>query len=521
MADRTPLGVIACISPWNFPLAIFLGQVTAALAAGNSVVAKPAGQTPLIAYAAVQILYEAGVPGDALQLVIGGADIGAALTGNPGVDGVCFTGSVVTAKRIAETRADIGKADTVLIAETGGINAMIIDSTALLEQAVGDIVAGAFQSAGQRCSACRLVCVQQDIADDFDRMLAGAIALLEIGDPRFLATDVGPIIDAAARAKIADYAHAARAKFRVIGEARDNPAVAGGNFIRPIAFAVDKIGDVAQEIFGPVLHVVRFAAGDIDAVIDQIEALGFGLTLGVHSRIDARISAIAARAKVGNLYVNRNQIGAVVGVQPFGGERLSGTGPKAGGPHYLLRLSRPKVAEAPSYERAAVLQRQFAARFAAVSTKLDLPGPTGEQNSLSLVPRGRLILAGDADHLAAQICACLASGNIGIVPVELASQASAILTELSPSFLNAATAIQISDTGLMELLEREVDGIIADGNGRVLAANFLARRAGAIIPLLSVQDDPERYFHERTLTIDTTAAGGNASLLAMQADGDA
>ena len=395
MADRTPLGVVACISPWNFPLAIFLGQITAALAAGNSVIAKPAGQTPLIAYAAVQILHAAGVPDDALQLVIGGADIGAALIGSPGVDGICFTGSTDTAKRIAATRADIGKAGSVLIAETGGINAMIIDLTALLEQAVGDIVAGAFQSAGQRCSACRLVCVQQDIADDFDRMLAGAIALLEIGDPRFLATDVGPIIDAAARAKIADYVDAARSKFRVIGEARDNAAVSGGNFIRPIAFAVNAISDVEQEIFGPVLHVVRFAAGDVNAVVDQINALGFGLTLGVHSRIDSRISAIAARAKIGNVYINRNQIGAVVGVQPFGGEGLSGTGPKAGGPHYLLRLSRPKTGALAGGENLALLQRQFADRFAAVSTKQNLPGPTGEQNSLSLVTRGRLILAGD------------------------------------------------------------------------------------------------------------------------------
>jgi RHH-type transcriptional regulator, proline utilization regulon repressor / proline dehydrogenase / delta 1-pyrroline-5-carboxylate dehydrogenase len=521
MADRTPLGVIACISPWNFPLAIFLGQITAALAAGNGVIAKPAGQTPLIAYAAVQILHAAGVPGDALQLVIGGADIGAALIGNPGVDGICFTGSTITAKRIAATRADIGKADSVFIAETGGINAMIIDSTALLEQAVGDIVAGAFQSAGQRCSACRLVCVQQDIADDFDRMLAGAIALLEIGDPRFLVTDVGPIIDAAARAKIADYVDDARAKFRVIGEARNNPAVGGGNFIRPIAFAVNQVSDVEQEIFGPVLHVVRFAAGDIHAVVDQINALGFGLTLGVHSRIDSRINAIAARAKVGNIYVNRNQIGAVVGVQPFGGEGLSGTGPKAGGPHYLLRMSRPKARTLAASENLALLQQQFADRFAAVTTKQDLPGPTGEQNSLSLVPRGRLILAGDVHHLAAQICACLASGNGGIVPVELAGQAAAILTELGPSLPDAATAIQISDTGLSGLLEREVHGVLADGKGRDLAANFLAWRAGAIIPLLSAHDDPERYFHERTLTIDTTAAGGNASLLAMQGAGDA
>ncbi len=501
MAQRAPLGVVACISPWNFPLAIFLGQVTAALAAGNSVVAKPAGQTPLVAYAAAQILFEAGVPTDALQLLIGGGDIGGAITGNPGVDAVCFTGSTATAKRIAASRADIGMADSVLIAETGGINAMIIDSTALLEQAVGDVVASAFQSAGQRCSACRMVCVQEDIADDFEKMLAGAMAFLAIGDPALLATDVGPIIDADARAKIEAYIAVARAKFRMIGEAPHNDALTHGHFVLPIAFAMNDIADVTEEIFGPVLHVVRFAAGEVHAVVDQINALGFGLTMGVHSRIDARIAAIAAQAKVGNVYVNRNQIGAVVGVQPFGGEGLSGTGPKAGGPHYLLRLSQPKLAT------------NDASSFASVIRKHNLPGPTGEQNSVSLVPRGRLILAGNAGHLAAQISICIASGNQGVIPAEYNTQALAMLESLD---LDERLAISVSNSDLATLLEGKYQGVIADGESRAKIASFLAKRAGAIIPLLSVNDDPERYFHERTLTIDTTAAGGNASLLAMQ-----
>jgi RHH-type transcriptional regulator, proline utilization regulon repressor / proline dehydrogenase / delta 1-pyrroline-5-carboxylate dehydrogenase len=515
MAPRAPLGVVACISPWNFPLAIFLGQVTAALAAGNSVVAKPAGQTPLIAHAAVQILYEAGVPKDALHLVIGGGDIGAALVGDKSVDAVCFTGSTATAKRIAASRADIGRADSVLIAETGGINAMIIDSTALLEQAVGDVVLSAFQSAGQRCSACRLVCVQDDIADDFNRMLAGAMELLVVGDPALLATDVGPIIDADARAKIEGYVTQARGKFKVVGEAPAPQTSAEGHFIRPIALAVNSIADVEEEIFGPVLHVVRFAASYLNQVVEQINGLGFGLTMGMHSRIDSRISEVAAKAKVGNLYVNRNQIGAVVGVQPFGGEGLSGTGPKAGGPHYLRRLSKAHAAPA-SFDNFDEALAHYKERFAGLRHKYDLPGPTGEQNSLSLVPRGHLLLAGDAAHLAAQIAVCIASGNEGTIPRAIYMQA------IEQNFLSKnidllkLSALTFSDSSLAELAIANYHGIIADGGHRNEVANILAIRPGAIIPLLSLNDDPERYFHERTLTIDTTAAGGNASLLAMQ-----
>jgi RHH-type transcriptional regulator, proline utilization regulon repressor / proline dehydrogenase / delta 1-pyrroline-5-carboxylate dehydrogenase len=519
MNGRAPAGVVLCISPWNFPLAIFLGQVTAALAAGNSVIAKPAGQTPLIAHIAVKILFEAGVPVDALQLVIGGAEIGAAMVGDPRIDAVCFTGSTATAKRIAASRADCGRADSVLIAETGGINAMIIDSTALLEQAVGDVVASAFQSAGQRCSACRLVCVQDDIADDFDRMLAGAIALLAVGDPILLATDVGPIIDTDAQSKIAGYIEAARSQFRVIGEAPEITAASAGHFVRPIAFAISDIGDVEHEIFGPVLHVARFAAGEIGDVVGQINALGYGLTLGLHTRIDARITAIAAQAKVGNIYVNRNQIGAVVGVQPFGGEGLSGTGPKAGGPHYLLRLSKPVMVDASGAAEIAEICAATSHRFAAVQMERALPGPTGEQNSLRLVPRGTLIMAGDAAHLAGQICACLFSGNRCAIPSEQAADAAQIVAELNRMGTATDGVIRVSDLTLAELLDGMADGVISDGDGRERIARFLARRPGAIIPLLSVADDPERYFHERTLTIDTTAAGGNASLLAMQSVG--
>jgi RHH-type transcriptional regulator, proline utilization regulon repressor / proline dehydrogenase / delta 1-pyrroline-5-carboxylate dehydrogenase len=519
MAQRQPLGVVACISPWNFPLAIFLGQVTAALAAGNSVVAKPAAQTPLIAHAAVKILFEAGVPPEALHLVIGGADIGASLVGNKDVDAICFTGSTATAKRIAASRADIGRADTVFIAETGGINAMIIDSTALLEQAVGDVVLSAFQSAGQRCSACRLVCVQDDIADDFNKMLAGAMELLVVGDPALLATDVGPIIDADARAKIVGYIEQARGLFKVVGEAPASQTPTAGHFIQPIAFDINTIADVEQEIFGPVLHIMRFSSGDLDKVVDQINGLGFGLTMGMHSRIDSRIAEVAAKAKVGNLYVNRNQIGAVVGVQPFGGEGLSGTGPKAGGPHYLLRMSKANpAATVPSgFDK---MRDHYAQRFAGMQRKYELPGPTGEQNSLTLVPRGCLLLAGDAQHLAAQIAVCLASGNLATIPRDLYNAAQELDPALKNIDLSEFTGFTVTETSLAELVQANYHGIIADGGSRPEIADIIAKRAGAIIPLLSYHDDPERYFHERTLTIDTTAAGGNASLLAMQSSSE-
>jgi RHH-type transcriptional regulator, proline utilization regulon repressor / proline dehydrogenase / delta 1-pyrroline-5-carboxylate dehydrogenase len=514
ISKRAALGIVACISPWNFPLAIFMGQVTAALSMGNAVVAKPAAQTPLIAYKATQILHKAGIPTDALQLIIGGPETGAQLVGHVDVSAVCFTGSTATAKHIAASRADIGHANSVLIAETGGINAMIVDSTALLEQVVGDVVDSAFQSAGQRCSACRLICVQDEIADEFEKMLSGAMLRLHLSDPSQLSADIGPIIDMASQSKIAEYIAQSRQKFRVIGEARG--ADIEGHFITPIAFAMPHIADVTQEIFGPVLHVVRYAANAIDDVIDAINALGFGLTLGVHSRIDNRVQEIATRAKIGNVYVNRNQIGAVVGVQPFGGEGLSGTGPKAGGPHYLLRLSQTgNSAPAPSNNMPDLL-RAYQQHFAGISLKTELPGPTGEQNSLSLVPRGHLILAGSLEHLSAQICACLASGNCGIIPTEFSNQASELLKQLA---LGRDGPITLSHLSFSQLLSTGIQGVIVDGQSKKDVANLLARRAGAIIPLLSIQDDQERFYHERTLTIDTTAAGGNASLLAMQSTG--
>ncbi|KQS04199.1 integrase [Sphingomonas sp. Leaf357] len=332
-------GVIAAISPWNFPLAIFTGQVAAALAAGNAVIAKPAGQTPLIAARAVELLREAGIPADILHLLPGGGEVGAALVAHEGISGVVFTGSTATARSINLTLAQRNGPIVPLIAETGGQNAMIVDSSALPEQVTRDVVQSAFQSAGQRCSALRVLYLQEDIADAMLEMIAGAMRALTVGDPRLLSTDIGPVIDAAARKSLedhsADLACAALCKL---------PIPAGrGDFVAPAVFEIPAISALAQENFGPLLHVVRFPADGLDAVIDAINATGFGLTLGVHSRIDTTIERVTARARVGNIYVNRNQIGAVVGSQPFGGEGLSGTGPKAGGPHYLARFATERT----------------------------------------------------------------------------------------------------------------------------------------------------------------------------------
>jgi RHH-type proline utilization regulon transcriptional repressor/proline dehydrogenase/delta 1-pyrroline-5-carboxylate dehydrogenase len=332
-------GAFVAISPWNFPLAIFTGQVAAALATGNSVIAKPAEQTSLIGFEAVRLLHEAGIPAEVLQYLPGdGATVGAALTRDPRVAGVVFTGSTETARAINRALAARDSALAVLIAETGGQNALIADSSALPEQLVKDTIAGAFQSAGQRCSATRVLFVQADIADRVLAMLAGAMGELRVGDPGLLSTDVGPVIDEDARRVLE--AHAARMdrEAKLIRKVELPADCAHGTFVAPRAYEIDSLSRLEREVFGPILHVVRWRADELDRVIDAINATGYGLTLGIHSRIDATVEHIAARVRAGNCYVNRNMIGAVVGVQPFGGEGLSGTGPKAGGPHYLARF---------------------------------------------------------------------------------------------------------------------------------------------------------------------------------------
>ncbi|MGI9132865.1 MAG: L-glutamate gamma-semialdehyde dehydrogenase, partial [Rhodoferax sp.] len=331
-------GVWVCISPWNFPLAIFTGQVAAALATGNTVLAKPAEQTPGVAQAAVDILHAAGIPHDALQLLHGaGETIGAALVAQPGVAGVVFTGSTQVAKTIQRALAMKDGPIVPLIAETGGINAMLVDSSALPEQVIDAVVMSAFRSTGQRCSALRLLCLHEGIAEAVIAMLQGAARELRVGDPADLATDVGPVIDGAAFAQIHQHIARLRAQARVLLAPAAPPESALAHLIAPHAFEVARIADVQAEIFGPVLQVVRWS-GDPAAVIAQINALGYGLTLGIQTRIDSRAQQLAQAAQVGNVYINRNIIGAVVGLQPFGGAGLSGTGPKAGGPHYLYRF---------------------------------------------------------------------------------------------------------------------------------------------------------------------------------------
>ena len=333
-------GVFVCISPWNFPLAIFAGQAVAALVAGNTVAAKPAEQTPAVALRFVALLHEAGVPADALVALHGpGETVGAALVADPRTAGVCFTGSTAVARHIHRALAAKDGAIVPLVAETGGLNAMVVDSTALPEQVVDAVVQSAFRSAGQRCSALRLLCLHEGIAVAAIEMLRGAMTALRCGDPARLDTDVGPVIDADAFAGIQRHIARLRSSARLLGETAVSPTALAAcpNLVAPIAFEIGAISELREEIFGPVLHVVRWG-GDVAAVVEQVNALGYGLTLGIQTRIDSRAMRIADAARVGNVYVNRNTIGAVVGVQPFGGEGLSGTGPKAGGPHYLYRF---------------------------------------------------------------------------------------------------------------------------------------------------------------------------------------
>ena len=548
---RAPWGVFACISPWNFPLAIFTGQVAAALAAGNAVLAKPAEQTPLVAARAIALLHEAGVPRRALHLLNGAGQVGAALVGDPRVAGVCFTGSTETARRIEAAMAQYLNPGAPLIAETGGLNAMIVDSTALPEQAVRDVVAAAFQSAGQRCSAARLLCVQEDVADGVLRMLAGAAAELAVGDPWQLATDVGPVIDDEARDAIAAHCAALDAQGRRLFrlDAPDR-----GSFVGPAAYRLDAVESLEKEVFGPVLHVATFQAHELDALVDRINARGYGLTLGLHTRLDDRVRRVVERARVGNIYVNRNQIGAVVGVQPFGGEGLSGTGPKAGGPHYLLRFTRPPAqdgndaslsgsvpadpaiaarlrAAQPAWDRcldrpALIAQAAEAcgptvsratelalARAAALHVPDALPGPVGESNRLSLHGRGlALVLGADPGRVFTAAVMALALGN-----TVLASESpdlAGLLAKLPGGGMGAGACTR---AGLTALLDGPLDLVVldADADTQRQVRLLLADRPGPIARLVIGLPEPYRLVVERTVSVDLTAAGGNAQLLAL------
>ena len=506
-SNAKPRGIISCISPWNFPLAIFTGQIAAALAAGNAVLAKPADQTPLIAALATNLLHEAGVPVSALQLLPGaGATVGAALTGDPRINGVCFTGSTATAQAINRNMAEKGQPDAMLIAETGGLNCMIVDSTALPEQSVRDIVTSAFQSAGQRCSALRVLYIHKDIAEPFLKMLGGAMDALELGSPWWLSTDIGPVIDQAAHDKISKHVEAARAEGRLI---KQLDAPEGGYFVGPAVIKVGGINDLAEEIFGPVLHVATFGNDELPQIVRDINARGYGLTFGLQTRIERRIDKLTAALHVGNIYVNRNQVGAVVGSQPFGGEGLSGTGPKAGGPHYLPRFfasgSPTSAIETGTPLALDAVQSALDAlpevNGKALSTT-EMPGPTGESNTLSTYPRGVILCLGPSATQAqqqAEIARSMGCQALIVVPQGCGEQAL--------------------DGWLEREHLRELQGFDAvvcwsDTDDQRSIRKALAAREGALIPLICEGDFADRCVIERHVCIDTTAAGGNVSLLA-------
>ncbi len=544
-----PRGVFVCISPWNFPLAIFSGQIAAALAAGNAVLAKPAEQTPLIATRAVELMREAGLPKAALQLLPGdGPTVGGPLTSDSRIAGVCFTGSTEVAQIIHKALAANAGPDAILIAETGGLNAMIVDSTALTEQAVRDILIASFQSAGQRCSALRMLYVQEEARERLTEMLYGAMEALTIGDPWDPATDVSPVIDAEAQADISGYT----AKQEQAGKLlKVLEAPSGGTFVAPAVVKVSGIGDLEREIFGPVLHVATFKARDIDRVVDAINGRGYGLTFGLHTRIDDRVQQIVERIHVGNTYVNRNQIGAIVGSQPFGGEGLSGTGPKAGGPFYVARFRRTEAAEdlpAPSGpevaadkveaaaqrldarnwaarpDKVGVLRKALSGQKGAIRRALSaaaafdpgpftLPGPTGESNRLSLHPKGTVLCLGpSAEIVLAQAVQALSAGCPAVIVAPGAAASSKPLTDAGAPV--AAFDGHISPEALEGLDGFSVVAAAGRSDWTRALRTALARRPGAIISLEAEVIAPARYFVERHLCIDTTAAGGNASLLA-------
>jgi RHH-type proline utilization regulon transcriptional repressor/proline dehydrogenase/delta 1-pyrroline-5-carboxylate dehydrogenase len=502
-----PRGAFACISPWNFPLAIFTGQIAAALSAGNAVLAKPAEATPLVAARATALLLEAGVPATALQLLPGaGPEIGAALTSDPRIDGVAFTGSTATAQAIHRVMAHHLAPDATLIAETGGLNAMIVDSTALPEQAVRDVIASAFQSAGQRCSALRCLYVQEDIAEPFLKMLYGAMDELALGDPWQRSTDIGPVIDAAAHGAITRYVESAEAEGRLLHQVL---APQTGYFVGPSVLRVAGIGDLAREVFGPVLHVATFAADDIPQVIADINATGYGLTFGLHTRIDTRVEEVARAVRAGNVYVNRNQIGAVVGSQPFGGTGLSGTGPKAGGPAYVPRFCRAPSGEGSAVSGAPVSARILADRIetlpaaASVAPTRSLPGPTGESNRYTCVPRGVIL--------------CLGPGRLAAL--EQAAQARAVgcpALAIAPGLSGAEGLDGVLEADALTAV-RDIAAVAYWGDPDTARSlrQALAGRDGPILPLITASDIAPFCVTERHLCIDTTASGGNASLLAQ------
>ena len=534
-ATRQAVGTIIAISPWNFPLAIFTGEVVAALAVGNTVIAKPAEQTSLIAYRAVQLMHQAGIPREALQLALGAGDIGAALTADPRINGVVFTGSTEVAKAINRTLAARDD-NPVLIAETGGQNAMIIDSTALAEQVCADVLTSAFDSAGQRCSALRILCVQEDVADRTITMIKGAMDELRVDNPAKLATDIGPVIDKEAQQNLLTHIENMKKEAKAWHQSKLSADIDPENstFVPPTLLELEKLDQLTRENFGPVLHVLRYKSGQLDSLIEQINSKGYALTGGIHSRIDGAIEHISQRLEAGNLYVNRNIVGAVVGVQPFGGHGKSGTGPKAGGQNYLQRLSHgghwqaPAATTAGSADEAALSQILDAVKqsdlAADAKTRLQkiaddarkntlrhaierLGGPTGETNENRWhMPTTIALYGGDLEQSLAVLIPIAAAG--GRAAVNSGHPLAAWKNRLS---------------GIIHISQGNICGkathVIALSPLPAEERTALAARDGVIIKIQPADADGNvdilPLYHENSRSTNTTAAGGNASLMAM------
>jgi RHH-type transcriptional regulator, proline utilization regulon repressor / proline dehydrogenase / delta 1-pyrroline-5-carboxylate dehydrogenase len=522
----TPLGPVVCISPWNFPLAIFSGQVAAALVAGNPVLAKPAEETPLIAAEAVRLFHQAGIPADVLQLVPGDGAIGATLVGAEAVCGVMFTGSTevgrLIQRQLSKRLLPSGR-PVPLIAETGGQNAMLVDSSALPEQVVADCLASAFDSAGQRCSALRVLCLQDDIADTVIAMLKGAMAELRLGPTDVLANDIGPVITAEARLGIENHIAAMGTRGRPVYRVPLPQSASGGSFVAPALIELAALSDLGGEVFGPVLHVLRYARADRAALIDAINGMGYGLTFGLHTRLDATVAEVTGAIHAGNIYVNRNTIGAVVGVQPFGGHGLSGTGPKAGGPLYLTRLVEPAcdlpvaaggVSDGAAAQWLALAGSAFATPRLPLGLDIDLPGPVGERNRYILGPAGTILaLADTREAMIEQVAWGLAGGNrvvlgnVALLSDLIARLPEALLTRIDAprDWHQAGPFARALVCGTPDFVRGALADLAALPGPIVTAEAPCAGGGYAGAMLLS----------ESSVSINTTAAGGNASLMAM------
>ncbi len=593
-----PRGVILCISPWNFPLAIFLGQVVAALSTGNTVLAKPSEQTSLIAKRAVDLMYSVGLPRDALKLIVAeGPKVGECLLPDSRIQGVMFTGSTQTGTHISRVLAQRTEMQVPLIAETGGQNCMIVDSTALPEQVVDDVIMSGFQSAGQRCSALRVLYIQEDVADDIIDMIIGAMKELSIGDPQWLSTDIGPVIDEKALKTLQDHEAFMQKNGKLLYKCELDEKL-NGHFFAPHLYEIDNIQVLEKEVFGPCIHVVRFKGKDLEKVMDAINGTGYGLTFGVHTRIEEKAYELAKLSRAGNVYINRNMIGAIVGVQPFGGRGLSGTGPKAGGPNYLPRLMMEKVtpelssgaddfdddqalaSDESAFKDAKKMMtkalevsqdwrltsltsrisavRQLLAKIATVDIVEELaedlnktlasarsqlisiekrlkkptvlPGPTGESNTLHLEPRGILVTFADKEvtfeYWTLSVVTALATGNIVIAVVsDLFYEEALAFKEKFEGTGVPKGVFQVAKLKHLEALldDENIAGMVVDSNTSRTArfVQKMASREGAILPVITSEHKDnlvQRLLTEKTISIDTTASGGNTSLMTLEED---